>query len=93
MPPRQSHLHLHVDRDGGQVEDAVVGGGGTRANILCLDPVTACSGGVAQLGLDTRAFPVLQAFGAGLERAFMRPALEEVGEHLTFAFHADLTTA
>lgn len=91
-PPCQSHLHLHIDRDGGQVKDAVVGGGRTRANNLCFNPITASSGGVAQLGLDTLASLALQALGAGLKRAIMRPVLQEVGKHLTFAFHTDLTT-
>lgn len=75
MPPYQSNLHLYVNRDGGQVEDAVVRGSGNRANILCFDPITGRTGGVAQLGLDAWASLVLQALGAGLERPFMRPTL------------------
>lgn len=59
---------------------------------LTFNPVSADSGRGSQLCPDAGARPGLQALGLRVLCALRVSALQKIGEHLTFALYADLST-
>lgn len=85
----RSHLHLYIDGYGGQVQNAVIWG----ANVPygeTFHTVTADSGRGPQLGPYAGAQTTLWILGSRGVHTLRGSALQKVGEHLTFALHADL---